>query len=49
MRLTRQVKEILSWYESDTPGVRTFLARLLMHARLAGSGNVVLSSLGTRW
>jgi class I fructose-bisphosphate aldolase len=42
MRLTSQVKEILSWYESDNPGVKTNLARLLMHGRLAGSGKLVI-------
>lgn len=42
MRLTQQVKEILSWYESDNPGVKTNLARLLMHGRLAGSGKLVI-------
>ena len=42
MRLTPQVKEILSWYESDNPGVKTNLARILMHGRLAGSGKVVI-------
>ena len=42
MRLTPQVKEILSWYESENPGVKTNLARLLMHGRLAGSGKLVI-------
>ena len=42
MRLTPKVKEILSWYESDNPGVKTNLARLLMHGRLAGSGRLVI-------
>jgi class I fructose-bisphosphate aldolase len=42
MRLTPKVKEILSWYDSDNPGVKTNLARLLMHGRLAGSGKVVI-------
>jgi class I fructose-bisphosphate aldolase len=42
MRLTQQVKDILSWYESDNPGVKTNLARLLMHGRLAGSGKLVI-------
>src|SRR5262245_18333762 len=42
MRLTPQVKEILSWYESDNPGVKTNLARMLMHGRLAGSGKLVI-------
>src|SRR3954466_9643131 len=42
MRLTPEVKEILSWYESDHPGVKTNLARLFMHGKLAGSGKLVI-------
>ncbi len=42
MRITRRVKEILSWYESDTPGTKANLARLLMHGKLAGTGHVVI-------
>jgi class I fructose-bisphosphate aldolase len=42
MRLTPQVKEILSWYESDNPGVKTNLARILMQGRLGGSGRLVI-------
>lgn len=42
MRLTAKVKEILSWYESDNPGVKTNLARLLMQGRLGGSGKLVI-------
>jgi class I fructose-bisphosphate aldolase len=42
MRLTPKVKDILSWYESDNPGVKTNLARMLMQGRLAGSGKLVI-------
>jgi class I fructose-bisphosphate aldolase len=42
MRLTPKVKEILSWYESENPGVKTNLVRLLMHGNLAGSGKLVI-------
>jgi class I fructose-bisphosphate aldolase len=42
MRLTPKVKEILSWYEAENPGVKTNLARLLMHGKLAGSGKLVI-------
>ena len=42
MRTTPKVREILSWYESENPGVKTNLARLLMHGRLAGSGKLVI-------
>ena len=33
-----RVKEILSWYASENPGVRTNLARMLNHGTLAGTG-----------
>lgn len=42
MKLTRRVKEILSWYESDNPGTKANLARILMHGRLGGSGRLVI-------
>ncbi|MBI1958152.1 MAG: class I fructose-bisphosphate aldolase [Candidatus Rokubacteria bacterium] len=37
-----RVREILSWYGSDSPGTRTNLARLLNHGRLAGTGRFVI-------
>jgi class I fructose-bisphosphate aldolase len=39
---TPRVQEILSWYESDNPGVKTNLARLLNSGRLAGTGKFVI-------
>jgi fructose-bisphosphate aldolase, class I len=42
MRITPKVKEILSWYEGETPGVKANLVRLLMNGRLAGSGKLVI-------
>jgi fructose-bisphosphate aldolase, class I len=42
MQLTPKVKEILSWYEGENPGVKGNLARLLMHGRLAGTGKLVI-------
>jgi len=36
------VREILSWYGSDNPGVLTNLARLLDHGRLGGTGRLVI-------
>ena len=42
MRVTRKVKEILSWYESDNPGTKGNLARILMHGKLAGTGKMVI-------
>src|ERR1700739_1038756 len=40
--MSKTVKEILSWYASDSPGTRTNLARLLNHGRLAGTGRLVI-------
>ncbi len=42
MALTRKVKEILSWYESDNAGTKANLARMLMHGKLGGSGKMVI-------
>src|SRR6185436_7031406 len=36
------VKQILSNYESDNPGTKSNLARILMNGRLGGSGRVVI-------
>src|SRR5437660_6654767 len=37
-----RVREILSWYNSENPGVRTNLARMLNHGRLGGTGKMVI-------
>ncbi len=42
MKITRKVKQILSCYESDNPGTKANLARILMHGRLGGSGKMVI-------
>lgn len=42
MKITQRVKRILSWYEGENPGVKTNLARILMHGKLAGTGKVVI-------
>ncbi len=42
MKLTRKVREILSWYEADNPGTKANLARMLMHGRLGGTGRMVI-------
>jgi len=39
---TARVKEILSWYDGENPGVKTNLARLLNSGRLAGTGKFVI-------
>ena len=42
MRITQRVKKILDGYESENPGTKTNLARILMHGRLGGSGHLVI-------
>ncbi|MDR4308156.1 class I fructose-bisphosphate aldolase [Chelatococcus sambhunathii] len=40
--ITPRVREILSWYESDNPGTKGNLYRLLMTGKLAGTGKLVI-------
>ena len=42
MQITPRVKEILSWYSSDSPGTLTNLARLLGSGKLGGTGKLVI-------
>ena len=42
MNITPRVREILNGYESDCPGTKTNLARILMHGRLGGTGRLVI-------
>ncbi|MGH6989499.1 MAG: class I fructose-bisphosphate aldolase [Stellaceae bacterium] len=42
MQLSETVKSILSRYESDNPGTKANLARILMQGRLGGSGHLVI-------
>jgi len=42
MELTAKVQQILSFYESDNPGTKTNLARILMSGKLAGTGKMVI-------
>ncbi|SHJ53447.1 fructose-bisphosphate aldolase, class I [Roseomonas rosea] len=42
MQITPKVREILSWYESDNPGTKTNLARILMEGKLGGTGRMVI-------
>ena len=39
---TARVREILSWYSSDNPGVKANLARMMNTGRLAGTGKFVI-------
>jgi class I fructose-bisphosphate aldolase len=42
MKMTPRVRKILSYYESDNPGTKSNLARILMQGRLAGTGKLVI-------
>ncbi|MDB5395804.1 MAG: fructose-bisphosphate aldolase [Rhodospirillales bacterium] len=42
MKMTPRVRKILSYYESDNPGTKGNLARILMQGRLAGTGKLVI-------
>ncbi|MGR3783582.1 MAG: class I fructose-bisphosphate aldolase [Albimonas sp.] len=42
MKATRTVKQILSKYESDNPGVKANLCRMLMTGKLAGTGKMII-------
>ncbi|MBN2205258.1 MAG: class I fructose-bisphosphate aldolase [Thermoleophilia bacterium] len=40
--MTDRVREILSWYRSELPGVQANIYRMLMTGRLAGTGKLVV-------
>ena len=42
MKFTKNIKSILSNYESDNPGVKSNLARILMSGKLAGTGKLII-------
>ena len=42
MKITQRVRKILANYESDCPGTKANLARILMNGRLGGSGRLVI-------
>lgn len=42
MKITRRVREILSWYDSDNAGSKANIARMLCTGRLAGTGKMVI-------
>jgi len=47
--MTERVREILSWYKSENPGVLTNLARMLNHGRLGGTGRMVILPVDQGW
>lgn len=42
MKINRRIKDILANYESDNPGTKANLARILGHGRLGGTGKMVI-------
>ncbi|HAU29069.1 MAG TPA: class I fructose-bisphosphate aldolase [Rhodospirillaceae bacterium] len=42
MKMTPRVKKILANYESDNPGTKANLARILMQGRLGGTGKMIV-------
>lgn len=42
MKVTKKVRQILSHYESDNPGTKANIARILMSGKLAGTGKMVI-------
>ena len=42
MKITQRVKKILANYESDNPGTKANLARILMQGRLGGTGKMII-------
>jgi class I fructose-bisphosphate aldolase len=42
MKVTQKVRKILANYESDNPGTKGNLARILMQGKLGGSGHLVI-------
>jgi class I fructose-bisphosphate aldolase len=42
MKVTQKVRKILNNYESDCPGTKANIARILMHGRLGGTGKLCI-------
>ena len=42
MKVNGQVQKILGYYESDNPGTKANLARILMHGKLGGTGKLLI-------
>ena len=49
MKVSQKVRKILSWYESDNPGSKTNLARILMTGKLGGTGKMVILPVDQGW
>ncbi|MBL8592146.1 MAG: class I fructose-bisphosphate aldolase [Devosia sp.] len=42
MQITGPVREVLSWYDGERPGVKANLVRMLMHGVTGGSGRLLI-------
>lgn len=42
MKINGQIQKILGYYESDNPGTKANLARILMHGKLGGTGKLLI-------
>jgi len=42
MQITPRVKTVLDWYESDNPGTKASLARILSEGKLGGTGKLLI-------
>ncbi len=42
MKTTQRVRKILSYYETETPGVKANIARFLMEGKLRGTGKMII-------
>ncbi|MBV0899776.1 MAG: class I fructose-bisphosphate aldolase [Wolbachia endosymbiont of Fragariocoptes setiger] len=40
--MTNKIKRILDYYESDNPGTKANLTRILMHGKLGGTGKLII-------
>jgi class I fructose-bisphosphate aldolase len=49
MKVTQRVRKILANYESDNPGTKANLARILMTGKLAGTGKMVILPVDQGW
>ena len=48
MKTTQRVRKILSYYETETPGVKANIARFLMEGKLRGTGKSNRDAIGAR-
>ncbi len=49
MQVTSKVRAILDCYESDNPGTKANLARILMTGKLGGTGKLLILSVDQRF